>query len=325
MTTTESSPLLRVRRLTKRFAVRQGLFRRGHLAAVDDVSFELPTGRTLGVVGESGSGKSTMARLVLRLLDAEAGQVVFDGQDVTRASSRELRALRRGMQMVFQDPHSSLNPRMTIGANIGFPMKVRGFTKGAIKERTAELLEQVGLHPNHASHYPHQLSGGQLQRVNIARALALKPKLVVCDEAVSALDKSVQAQVLTLLRDLQERLGLTFLFISHDLNVVEYMSDDVLVVYLGHVVEACPAGELYKRPLHPYTQVLLSAVPSLDPDARNATEPLRGEQPSPLNPPSGCPFRTRCPHVMDICAREKPALRTTAAGHRVACHLYEAE
>ncbi|TCO60733.1 peptide/nickel transport system ATP-binding protein/oligopeptide transport system ATP-binding protein [Actinocrispum wychmicini] len=311
-------PLLRVSDVSKRFKVRGG-----HVSAVDDVSFYVQAGDTVGIVGESGSGKSTLARLVLRLIEPDTGEVVFDGKNVAEARGAGLKELRRGMQMVFQDPYSSVNPRMPIGGNIGFPMKVQGFGKREIRDRTADLLDQVGLHPNHASYYPHQLSGGQLQRVNIARALTMEPKLVVCDEPLSALDKSIQAQVLNLLRDLRERLGLTYLFISHDLNVVEYFSDHVLVVYLGHVVESCPAKDLYREPLHPYTKVLLSAIPSVDPDTRTEAQALGGEPPSPLDPPSGCRFRTRCPLAMDICAREKPALREAATGHSVACHLFE--
>ncbi len=322
---TGEQPLLRVEGVSKRFRVRLGAMRAGHVSAVDDVSFEVAAGQTVGVVGESGSGKSTLARLALRLIEPDAGTVRFDGQDVAAARGARLKALRRGMQMVFQDPFSSVNPRMPIGANIGFPMRVQGLGGRAADQRAADLLSRVGLHPNHASYYPHQLSGGQLQRVNIARALTLEPKLVVCDEPLSALDKSVQAQVLNLLRDLRESLGLAYLFISHDLNVVEYFSDHVLVMYLGHIVESCPAPQLYREPLHPYTRVLLSAIPSLDPDHRAPAEELGGGQPSPLDPPSGCRFRTRCRFAMDVCASEKPPLREVAPSHRVACHLYDKE
>jgi oligopeptide/dipeptide ABC transporter ATP-binding protein len=229
------------------------------------------------------------------------------------------------MQMVFQNPYSSLNPRSSVGEILAFPMRAHGVGRAEIAERTATLLEQVGLHANHASYYPHQLSGGQRQRVNIARALALHPKLVICDEAVAALDKSVQAQVLNLLQDLQKEYGLTYLFISHDLNVVEYMSDRVSVMYLGHIVETAAADQLYRRPLHPYTQALLASSPRLDPDIRLDDDLLEGELPSPLNPPTGCRFRTRCPHAMQVCAEVRPPMRELDSGHQVACHLYTEE
>jgi oligopeptide/dipeptide ABC transporter ATP-binding protein len=274
-------------------------------------------------VGESGCGKSTTARLLLGLLDLDGGEVGFDGRNIARLSRLARKQLRREMQMVFQDPYSSLNPRMSVKENIGFPMKVHGFSRAEVAERTATLLEQVGLHRNHASYFPHQMSGGQRQRVNIARALALNPRLVICDEAVSALDKSIQAQVLNLLKDLQQELRLTYLFISHDLNVVEYMSDRVVVMYLGQVVETCSSEELYRNPLHPYTRALLSAIPTLDPDRATASVQLSGEVPSPLNPPSGCRFRTRCPMAMEVCATERPLLREAHGGHEVACYLYE--
>ncbi|HLH74133.1 MAG TPA: oligopeptide/dipeptide ABC transporter ATP-binding protein, partial [Chloroflexota bacterium] len=277
-----------------------------------------------GIVGESGCGKSTTARLLLRLIEPDAGTVILNGRDVRKMDRGEDKVVRRSMQMVFQDPYTSVNPRMSIGENVSFPMKAHGVGKAERHERAALLLEQVGLHPHHASYFPHQLSGGQLQRVNIARALALEPKLIVCDEPVSALDKSIQAQVLNLLKDLQEQLKLTYLFISHDLNVVEYMSDHVLVMYLGQVVEACSSEELYREPLHPYSRVLLSSIPKVDPNSSAPVEPLGGEIPSPLNPPSGCRFRTRCPFAMEVCARERPILRQPSPGHGVACHLYKA-
>jgi peptide/nickel transport system ATP-binding protein len=319
-----TAPLLSVHNLSKRFGVHTGFRKRAYLSAVDDVSFQVEPGQTVGIVGESGCGKSTTARLVLGLIEPDTGQVVFDHNDLRTADSAERKAARRKMQMVFQDPYGSVNPRMSIGENIGFPLKVNGFARDRIRQRTSELLEQVGLHPHHASYFPHQLSGGQLQRVNMARALALEPKLVVCDEPVSALDKSIQAQVLNLLKDLQEQLGLTYLFISHDLNVVEYMSDQVVVMYLGQVAEVCSSEELYREPLHPYTRVLLSSIPQVEVRSTAATAPAAaGEVPSALNPPSGCRFRTRCSFAMDICARERPALRHPVAGHAVACHLYE--
>jgi peptide/nickel transport system ATP-binding protein len=327
---TDPLPLLEVRGISKSFSVKLGVFKTGRVSAVDDVSFAVFAGTTLGIVGESGCGKSTTARLILGLTEVDRGEVLFEGQSIlylSRAgtpsiSGRRVR-LRRHLQMVFQDPYSSLNPRASIGDIIGFPMRVQGYQRDAIRERTAMLLERVGLHPTHASFYPHQLSGGQRQRVNIARALSVEPKLVICDEAVSALDKSVQAQVLNLLKDLQQQFGLTYIFISHDLNVVEYMSDRVAVMYLGQVVEACASDDLYQRPLHPYTKALLAAIPSVDPDRRLEPDSFEGEIPSPLDPPSGCRFRTRCPFVMDICAEERPAMVEAEPQHLVACHLYQ--
>ena len=315
-----SQPLLTVASLKKTFPVKLGMFKRGLISAVDGVSFDVYQGETLGIVGESGCGKSTTARLILRLIERDSGDVLFDNVEV-RDLKRQ--TMYRGIQMVFQDPYSSVNPRMSIGENIAFPMKVHGYAADYIRERTATLLRQVGLHPNHASYFPHQMSGGQLQRVNIARALALEPKLIICDEPVSALDKSIQAQVLNLLKDLQEQLNLTYIFISHDLNVVEYMSNRVLVMYLGQVVEACSSEELYREPLHPYTRVLLASIPKTDPDERTISEPVSGEIPSPLNPPSGCRFRTRCAHAMDVCATARPELLQPSPGHAVACYLYE--
>jgi oligopeptide/dipeptide ABC transporter ATP-binding protein len=305
--------------------VKLGFRSRAYVSAVDDVSFDVQPGMTLGIVGESGCGKSTTARLVLGLIEPDTGAVVFADQDVRRLSGTARKTFRRHMQMVFQDPFAALNPRMSIGENIGFPLMVHAVAPAERRRRTAELLDQVGLNAHHASYFPHQLSGGQLQRVNIARALALSPRLVVCDEPVSALDKSIQAQVLNLLQDLQERLGLTYVFISHDLNVVEYVSDWVLVMYLGQVVELCRSDDLYREPLHPYTRVLLASIPVVDPAERHPSEPLSGEIPSALNPPSGCRFRTRCPFAMDICAVERPVMRHPSSEHAVACHLFEAD
>jgi oligopeptide/dipeptide ABC transporter ATP-binding protein len=276
----------------------------------------------MGIVGESGCGKSTLARLILGLVEADSGEIKIEQNAVDWRKSSGRKQLRRNMQMVFQNPYSSLNPRSSIGEIIAFPMRAHGISTEQIAKRTASLLEQVGLHANHASYYPHQLSGGQRQRVNIARALALHPKLVICDEAAAALDKSVQAQVLNLLQDLQQTQGLTYLFISHDLNVVEYISDRVSVMYLGHIVETADADELYRRPLHPYTQALLASSPRLDPAIRIDDNLLEGELPSALNPPTGCRFRTRCPHAMQVCAELRPPMRELDSGHQVACHLY---
>jgi peptide/nickel transport system ATP-binding protein/oligopeptide transport system ATP-binding protein len=315
--------LLSVQNLKKDFRVRTGLGRSAALSAVDAVSFEVEAGSTVGIVGESGCGKSTTARLILGLIPPDEGYLAFDGHNLRHLRGPQKKAVRREMQMVFQNPYSALNPRQSIGESIGFPMKVDGMARGRRRDRTAELLVKVGLRHNHASYYPHQLSGGQRQRVNIARALALNPRLVICDEAVSALDKSVQAQVLNLLTDLQAEFGLTYLFISHDLNVVQYMASRVLVMYLGQVVEECGSDELYARPLHPYTQALLAAVPDVVPGSLAEHAAMPGEIPSPLNPPSGCRFRTRCPFAMEQCKQERPTMRQVEGGHFVACHLYE--
>jgi oligopeptide/dipeptide ABC transporter ATP-binding protein len=311
---TPTRDLLEARGLRKVFHVRGGR----EALAVDDVSLRIPQGQTLGVVGESGCGKSTLARLIVGLIQPDQGQVVFDGEEL--AGERSGNA-RRNIQMVFQDPYSALNPKASIGESIGLPLRVHGLARNETKERVADLLAQVGLHGNHASYYPHQMSGGQRQRVNIARALALSPKLVVCDEAVSALDKSIQAQILSLLRDLQKDQGLSFVFISHDLNVVEYMSDQVAVMYLGRIIEMGSAAELYRNPMHPYTQALLASIPQME---TTATDPpmLEGEVPSPLDPPSGCRFRTRCPHAMSKCAEVPPPFNEVESGHWVACRLY---
>jgi peptide/nickel transport system ATP-binding protein len=309
--------LLEARELRKVFHVRGGR----QALAVDDVSLHIPEGQTLGVVGESGCGKSTLARLIVGLIQPDHGQLLFEGQELPESRPTDA---QRNIQMVFQDPYSALNPKASIGESIGLPLRAHGQGRRAARDRVRELLGQVGLHGNHASYYPHQMSGGQRQRVNIARALALHPKLVVCDEAVSALDKSIQAQILSLLRDLQKDQGLSFVFISHDLNVVEYMSDRVAVMYLGRIVETGTAGELYREPLHPYTKALLASIPQLE--TRTVDQPtLDGEVPSPLNPPSGCRFRTRCPHATDHCAAVSPPLEEVDPGHWVACHLYSGQ
>ncbi len=321
-----AGPLLQVRDLVKRFPVRSGLLRRttGQVHAVDGVSFDLLEGQTLGVVGESGCGKSTMGRCILRLIEPTAGQVVFDGQDVTAADRSSLRALARQMQIIFQDPFASLNPRMTVGAIIGEGLVIHGLARNRteVADRVAELLTMVGLSKDQMRRYPHEFSGGQRQRIGIARALAVQPRLIVCDEAVSALDVSIQAQVINLLQDLQEQLGLTYVFIAHDLSVVEHASNRVAVMYLGRIVEMADARDLYAQPRHPYTESLLSAVPVPDPTVKRRRIVLQGDVPSPISPPSGCHFHTRCPIAQKgLCDRERPQLKDVGAGHTVACHL----
>ena len=317
------SPLLAVEHLTKRFALKGGLIggTRSVVQAVDDVSFVVERGETLGIVGESGCGKSTTARLLMHLIKPDRGSIVFDGQTVGAAEGLSHRQLHRQMQMVFQDSYASLNPRLTIVETLAFAPRAHGLAAAAAKTRARDLLAQVGLDPkNFADRYPHELSGGQRQRVNIARALALQPRLVILDEAVSALDKSVEAQVLNMLVDLKRELGLTYLFISHDLNVVQYLSDRVLVMYLGKIVEIGDVDAIYDRPQHPYTRALLSARPSMDPRRRTREAPIQGDPPNPIDPPSGCRFRTRCPFAEDVCAKAEPPL-TQAAAQSVACHM----
>jgi oligopeptide/dipeptide ABC transporter ATP-binding protein len=318
--------ILDVRDLKTYFPVRSGIFSRVHeyVKAVDGVSFQVRRGKTLGLVGESGCGKTTVGRTILRLIKATAGQVTFDGLDIFSLPRRELRALRRRMQIIFQDPVGSLNPRMTVGSIVGEALTVHRIAKGRERERrVAELLERCGLSSTYINRYPHEFSGGQRQRIGIARALALSPDLIVCDEPVSALDVSIQSQILNLLEDLQRERGLSYLFIAHNLAVVEHFSDDVAVMYLGRIVEIAPAEQIYRNPKHPYTQALLSAVPEPDPQKRSSRIALPGEVPSPINPPPGCPFHPRCPLAIEVCRREVPPLvrhEGCEPEHHVACH-----
>ena len=317
MSTNNHRELVNVRHLVKHFPVEGS---DDVVRAVDDVSFEILQGETLGLVGESGCGKSTVGRCLLRLIEPTAGQIDFDGRNVRSLNKTDLRELRREMQIVFQDPYASLNPRMKVGDIVGEPLVIHKIgTKSERRERVGELLRRVGLDPDYRERYPHEFSGGQRQRIGVARTLALNPKLIVADEPVSALDVSVQAQVVNLLQDLQKEFGLTYLFISHGLAVVEHISTRVAVMYLGRIVEIASAANLYLRPLHPYTQALLSAIPVPDPKRKRERIVLQGDVPTPINPPSGCRFRTRCPIAIDECARIDPELRELSPGHRVAC------
>ena len=317
-------PLLLVTDLVKHFPVRGGMLNRqvATVQAVDGISFAVERGETLGIVGKSGCGKSTTARLLMRLIEPDAGDVVYDGRPVGTAGGIPLRAMRRTMQMVFQDSYSSLNPRLPIEDTIAFGPTVHGLPKADAKRRARDILAKVGLDPNlFIRRYAHELSGGQRQRINIARALALEPEIVILDEAVSALDKSVEAQVLNLLLDLKRDLNLTYIFISHDLNVVQYVSDRVLVMYLGKIVEIGPVEAIYSNPLHPYTRALLSAMPSMSPRRRVEEAPLTGDPPNPINPPSGCRFHTRCPFAEPVCSAREPALVGGVEPHLAACHM----
>ena len=314
--------LLQVRGLRKYFPIRGGVFSRvvANVKAVEDVSFDVKKGEVVGLVGESGSGKTTAGRAILRLIEPTAGEVMFEGVDVAKLSKSKLREYRRKMQIIFQDPFASLNPRMSVGDIIGEALTIHNLARGKAKEaRVADLLERVGMNAGHMRRYPHEFSGGQRQRIGIARALAVDPKFIVADEPVSALDVSIQAQVVNLLQDLKDDLGLTMLFIAHDLGVVEYISDRVIVMYLGRIMEVAPSKELYKNPRHPYTEALLSAVPIPDPTIKRERVILQGDIPSPINPPSGCVFRTRCPIAIDDCKHVVPPLEEIGPGHLKAC------
>ena len=323
-----SAPLLEVEDLTMHFPIMAGVFRRqvGTVKAVDGIDFSIREGETLGLVGESGCGKSTVARTILRLYEPTSGHVRFRGEDIVQLDGEPLRLLRRRMQMVFQDPQASLNPRMTVGSIVSEPLMEHGLGKGqALAPRVEALLESVGLEPSFANRYPHEFSGGQRQRIGVARALALEPEFIICDEPIAALDVSIQAQVVNLLEELQERLGLTYLFISHDLGMVRHIADRVAVMYLGKIVELAPSDRLYVEPMHPYTRALMSAAPVHDPELEAQRERivLRGDVPSPSDPPPGCPFHTRCPMAVPECSTRAPEWRELRPDHRVACHLAE--
>jgi oligopeptide transport system ATP-binding protein len=317
-----SQPLLEVDRLKKHFPVKGGFFQKtvGRVHAVDGVSFRLEAGETIGLVGESGCGKTTTGRLILRLIKPTSGEIRFNGQDLSRLGRRRMKAVRRDMQLIFQDPFASLNPRLTVGGIVAEAFKIHGVASGAeLEDRTAGLLKRVGLHADHLRRYPHEFSGGQRQRIGIARALALNPKLIIADEPVSALDVSIQAQVINLLQDLKSEFQLSYIVIAHDLSVVEYMSDRVAVMYLGKIVEMAPGAELYARPRHPYTEALLSAIPIPNPRLEKKRRTLQGDVPSPINPPPGCRFHTRCVYRRSECERFEPEFVDLGGGHYAAC------
>ena len=315
--------MISVRNLKMYFPVGGSLFeKKKTLKAVDDVSFDLYPGETFGLVGESGCGKTTVGRTIVRLYQPTAGQILLDGKDIAPLSEKEVLPYRSRMQMIFQDPYASLNPRMTVASIVGEPLRYQGMSAKDIDDRVRELVECVGLKEDHLNRYPHEFSGGQRQRIGIARALASKPDFIVCDEPISALDVSIQAQIINMLEELQARFGMTYLFVSHDLSMVRHISKRVAVMYLGHIVEMAPVNELYANMLHPYTKALMSAVPIADPDAAEKSRRivLQGDVPQPINPPSGCPFRTRCPYADKGCAEQIPELRDMGGGHMVACH-----